>query len=505
MRIACVYTVDDYNRETISKPMATFSDIPFGISIIATILQQQDHEVDLFVVSRATDLNEVLGSYIAEKQPGMFCLTAVSSQFQMIERVADFINKTDSNIYVVLGGHHASLAPENAIASPSIDAICVGEGDQAVLELAAHVASNPGPPAGISNLWIKDPETGAIEKCPRNPFNEDLESLPHIDRTMWEPWIVDPEEEVSILVGRGCPYKCTYCSNHAMAVLSPGKYVRYRAPSDMIAEIEGVTQQYPGLRNIYLEVETIGASMWDAMELFEALAEYNSERPVQLNFRMNLAIHSSFVKSEEKVRQFLSFCKKANVVGLNVGLESGSERIRKIMKRPNYSNAEIISFSAMAKEYGINMSLYVLIGLPDETPKDFMETVGVIREIKPEIANLSIFYPYIGTDLYETARERGMIPSEGLEPEGERRRAILNLPEFPRWRLRFEYVVFSYRCYKGVWPLPKILARMFKSYIAPYPGLESIWRFVHTHSRLFSSIKRQYAPSGRSGVLRVNP
>ena len=114
-----------------------------------------------------------------------------------------------------------------------------------------------------------------------------------------------------------------------MEVLSPGKYVRYRSPADMIEEIEEVRAQAPDVGSIYLEVETIGASIWNALDLFEALAEYNSRRPKKLEFRMNLAIHSSFVKKGEKVREFFEYCRKANVVCLNVGLETGSERFER--------------------------------------------------------------------------------------------------------------------------------------------------------------------------------
>lgn len=501
MNIGCIYSVDDY--ETVEKPLSTLSDIPFGISIIATILKESGNDVDLLVVSRATVIKDLLGSYIADKNPRMFCLTAVSSQFSTIENVAQVIKEIDPTIYVLLGGHHASLAPDNAIQSPHIDAICMGEGDKAVLDIVSQVAAGTSVPSNINNLWIKDKATDSIEKCPRNPFNEDLESLPHVDRTMWEPWIVSPEDEASVLVGRGCPYKCTYCSNHAMALLSPGKYTRYRSPADMIAEIDGVSNQYSGLRDIYLEVETIGASMWDATELFSALADYNSGRSEKLNFKMNLAIHSSFVKNEDKVREFLGYCQRANVVGLNVGLESGSERIRKIMRRPNYSNQEIATFARMSREHGISLSLYVLIGLPDETPKDFKDTVAMVREMQPDRVDLAVFYPYVGTDLYETAKERGMIPPHALEPAGERRKAILDSPDFPRWRVRFEYIVFWYSAFKGHWPLTKILYRMGRAYIAPHPRLESAWRTLNNGSRFFRSLKKKYAPSGASGVIRT--
>ena len=142
------------------------------------------------------------------------------------------------------------------------------------------------------------------------------------------------------------------------------------------------------------------------------------------------------------------------------------------------------------------MSLYVLLGLPDETPADFMETVKVVRQIQPDSVLLAIFYPYVGTDLYETCRERGLIPADGLEPAGERRRALLNLPEFPRWRLRLEYIIFWFRTYRGIWSMPKIAARMGRSYLAQSPRLDSIYRYLRTRSRFVGSLRREYTPGG---------
>lgn len=280
-----------------------------------------------------------------------------------------------------------------------------------------------------------------------------------------------------------------------MAALSKGKYVRYRSPENMIDEIETVCRQYPELRRVYLEVETIGASITKALGLFEALAKYNSSRPEKLAFRMNLAVHSKFMKDEEEVREFFVYCQRANVVGLNIGLESGSERIRKeVLRRAHYTNVELIRFTSMAMEYGIKTILFVMIGIPGETPADFSETVDVIRRIQPETVFSSIFYPYVGTDLYNTAKAGGAIPAGGLDGRGERRKATLDLPGFPKWRVRFEYVALWYRVYHGTWPLPKIFAHMARAYIAPYPRLESAYKYARSHSKLVAVVKRKLSP-----------
>jgi anaerobic magnesium-protoporphyrin IX monomethyl ester cyclase len=266
------------------------------------------------------------------------------------------------------------------------------------------------------------------------PFNKDLDTIPHVDRTIWEPWVANPHEEASFLVGRGYPYKCTYCSNHAMEELAERKYVRYRSSEDMISEIEFLTGQCPRMKHIYLEIETVGADIVKGIDLFEKLAEYNSARKEKLSFRINLALHSNFVRVEDKFRKFLELCQKANVTALNVGLESGSERVRRqILKQPRYTNEELIGFCRTAREYGVATSLLILMGVPGETFKDYLETVRVVGDLQPEDVQLSIFYPYLGTDLYNVAVEQGVISAGGTEPSNERHRATLELENFPKW------------------------------------------------------------------------
>jgi radical SAM superfamily enzyme YgiQ (UPF0313 family) len=221
-----------------------------------------------------------------------------------------------------------------------------------------------------------------------------------------------------------------------MEELADGQYVRYRSPEDMISEIDTLTRQYPRMKHIYLEIETVGADIAKGIDLFEKLADYNNGREKKLSFRINLALHSNFVRNEEKSRKFLELCQKANVNSLNVGLESGSERVRRqILKRPRYTNKELISFCKTAREFGVATSLLVLMGVPGETFNDYLETVGVVRDLQPEDVQLSIFYPYLGTDLYNIAVEQGVIPEGGTEPSNERHRATLELPDFPKWRI----------------------------------------------------------------------
>jgi len=488
MKIGCVYTVE--RGATGEKPLPFAMDIPFGMAIISTVLKRAGHEVQLLVFSPRSHYAEVIATYIQTHRPKLFCLTAVSTQFGFVREIARLVKRLDPSIFVILGGHHASLDSEDAIKTPDFDAICVGEGDRSVIELAQRIEAHE-PVTGIHHLWLKRAD-GSIEKNPPSPFDQDLDSLPYIDRQMWEPWIAEPDKYPSVLLGRGCPFRCTYCSAHAMQRLAEGRFVRMRSPENIIGEIADICARYPSVDNVYLEVETI-AHQKEAVPLFAKLAELNAGREQALSFGVNFTVTSTFIKNEEHCREFLLMLKRANVVYLNIGLESGSERLRRdVLRRPKYTNAEFLQFCRIAREYGVQLDFYVLIGIPGETPADFKETVQLVRAAKPKMVQLSVFYPYLGTDLANVALERGLVTRDSLSPDLERARAALDLPTFSRRRVRLEYVLFWFKVYRGVWPVSRILAATVEGIIAGSPRLWSAYSRLKEESRVVKYIRGRY-------------
>jgi radical SAM superfamily enzyme YgiQ (UPF0313 family) len=431
----------------------------FGISYISALLKKHGNSTKLLVTSKIAGgkNKKIIDKAIKKFFPELICFTSVSTEIRFISDIAKYIKKHYPHIYLLIGGPHASLNPDETI-NESFDMLCIGEGEYPALELARQL-ENGEDPSGIQNLWIK--KGSRIEKNPQRPFLKNLESLPFPDREMWKEWTdEDIDARLPVLLGRGCPFQCTYCCNHALKNIAEGTYVRFRTPENIIQEIRGLALQYPGKEDFYLEVETIGTSKKWVLELCSGLQELirTVGRPLYFGTNLRVTPNADFEAIFEAFQ-------KSNFRFINIGLESGSEKVRREILKRYYSNEDIIKTVRLARKYGLKICFYNMIGLPGETMSDFQETVKINRECLPDWHYTSIFYPYPGTHLYEVCKNQGLL--EKLPPEHlmERNKAALDLPGFPRKQVQKSFSWFDYYVYKGKRPLPLVLTKVMISVI----------------------------------------
>ncbi|MBL7177012.1 MAG: B12-binding domain-containing radical SAM protein [Desulfobacteraceae bacterium] len=482
LRCLCIYTSDPFSNTDLSisfldKPLQSPMFIPFGISYIATSLKRTDHTVRLLALGNRKGSVDKLRMELNRQKPELVCLTAVSSKYHFVRSLARVIRLRCPNAYILIGGPHATLNPESVIREDCFDAVCIGEGEKAVALLAGQLA-NGGHPSDINNLWIKFGKQ--IQKNPQDPFMADLDALPHINRGMWDEWIAEKTlHGPSILVGRGCPNRCTYCSNHALAKKGTGKWVRVRSPEDIVKELETVVKHYPDVNFVYLEVEDLSTNLEYALALCSRLETFNAKRDKPIGFGVNLCVRRRTIEDEGLFRRM----KRAGFVFINVGLESGSERIRnEILRRPKYSNDDFVQFCDLARKYGIEVNVYVLIGLPGETGVDLKATIDCLKRSNHSSLIPSIFYPYPGTDLYQKMKEQGLLKNNALlDANQERYRARINYPGLSRKRIQWTLMTLFFRVYSGKWSLRRRFYVCVFSALYVYPRLRFLQKIFPTN------------------------
>jgi len=454
MKVMFIYSLED--TQSISKPLLSWTKIQFGISYISSVLKADGHQTQLIILGSNNwwrDSVKQVHAMMEEFSPQIICLTAVSSQYRFVKRIASMIKLQWPDKYLILGGVHATLNPAEAMRD-SFDAVCIGEGEYPTLELCRQIEAS-GCPQGIANLWVRSAD-GKIERNAPRPFLQNIDSLPFPDRTMWLSWMYDQQgSELVVLLGRGCPYGCTYCSNHALKKAAPGKYVRFRSPENIIKEVDFLHTTYPNCSRIFFEVESIALDRSWLMEFCKQLEAFNTTIDNSMSYGCNFRISPQSIN--DKV--FLAL-KKANFYKVNIGLEAGSERIRREILKRDYSNKDFLDVATMARKMGLKIIIFNMIGLPSETYADHMETVSLNRQCQPDGHYTGIFYPYPGTELYDMCIREGLINTI-IDDRLERKQPVIDSPYFSKPQIRKAYTWFNYHVYKGYKPLWWILMRTF--------------------------------------------
>ncbi|MFH1130452.1 MAG: radical SAM protein [Pseudomonadota bacterium] len=449
VKILFVFSVEVAKK--IETPLETLDSLHEGISLISAVLKANHHQARLLVLGRNEEIANwrLVDKVVDDFQPKVIAFTAVATTYPYMAKVAYHIKEKHPDVYSIIGGPHVSLNPEEAI-TDGFDAVCIGEGEFPMLELVSQL-SRGKIPANIPNLWIRRGDQ--IEKNSPRPWLQDLDSLPFSDRDIWLEWLSKKTHiRPTVTLGRGCPFQCSYCSNHALKKLAAGEYVRFRSPNLIVEEIESLLERWPNATTVYLEIENIGLGKGWVQELCTNLRALNSKRNTPVAFGCNLRITPT-LKAEELFALF----QESNITFVQIGLESGSERVRNEILRRRYSNEKVIQTVEIARKYGIQVILFNLIGVPGETYEDYLETVRINRICQPDAHFTSIYYPYPGTDLYEKCKREGLLNSEIADSAKERRVAILDLPGFSKKQIQKAYTWFEYNVYKGKKPLPKIL------------------------------------------------
>jgi radical SAM superfamily enzyme YgiQ (UPF0313 family) len=313
----------------------------------------------------------------------------------------------------IFGGPHPTYFPE-FVEEPGVDAVCIGEGEGAILELA-DLLEKGAPLTGVRNWWFK--QNGSIERNPVRPLEDNLDLIPFPDRELlFKADAFTRQSGIKhFITSRGCPYDCTYCFNHALAEVYQGKGRRLRQMSvdKVIEEVKWVQERYPLQFVVFLDDLFIVYVDW-LRELAEKLP-----REVGLPFFCN-------VRANLVTPRKIELLKRAGCASVGMGLETGEPKLRNEILKRNLSDEQIIEASRLIREAGIQLLTTNMVGLPGGTLADDFETLALNHACRPAYANAFLYQPYPRTELGEYARENGYVEGdlEDIDPSAWERSVL---------------------------------------------------------------------------------
>ena len=378
---------------------------------------------DLHIQKNKTDPADDLRKKIIEFSPDLLAVSCTETTFL---RGLQLVAKTrDMGIRNIFGGVFPTFAPKIVIGYEVVDMLCVGEGENAIVDLADRISKRQDY-SDVTNLWVKK-KNGDIRK---NPITKpvDINQLPAItdigifgEKRFYRPMGGKIRRLLPVETHRGCPYTCAFCGSPAQNRLYDGTGTFFRKKSIELVkqEIEHHIKTWK-VEYLFFWADTFLA--WSPKEFEEFCDMYQD---IKLPFWCQTRTETI---SEYKF-------KKLKDIGLNrisFGMEHGNEKFRKDVVKRHYSNKQAIELMKIPTELDITYSVNNIIGFPGETRELAFDTVEMNRNFKSDDSSCSTFIPFAGTELRKLAESQGLITPDVICNRSHfNEQGILDMPQ---WR-----------------------------------------------------------------------
>ena len=366
---------------------------PYGLGYIATELQKR-YDVKIIDAVYNNYVVEDILRIIAEEQPVAVGINIFSVNLEIVKSI---IEKCPTKTKFIVGGKSTRFLYNDIIKFNTANEInvTIGEGEYITGDIVeGTVYEKPLVAAEKRNVYLVNNNSKYF------PHNLDLVKLNREffkDRAILNPY---NELEESIVTSRECLYNCAFCGG-ARSVNTDVR-VRVRSKENIIEELEYIYNHNPNTQSIRVLDDLFlknRDSIVDAIDIFK-----------KFPFNWRAMSHVLSLKGNEDLFSSLqqSGCKE-----LEIGIESGSDRIRKeIHKAGSVDDIKLVVKKLL--EAGINVKGYVMYGLLNETEEEAYMTYNLVNELVSYSINTPgkfrasafQFRPYHGTELYNKINQQ---------------------------------------------------------------------------------------------------
>lgn len=375
---------------------------PLGMAILASMLRLHKHEVKLFdLEALRSTVQEQITSFTSFS-PDIIGVFGTSPINKRIKETIAALRYNFPTAKIIVGGPHATLFPDDFLENgESIDYVFRGEAEFSIVEFANQISlyDDVKFPDRIEGIVYKTGQQ--IYKHPVVPKVKDLNELPFpsYDLLPLERYFEtgSTEKVITMMTSRGCPYDCIYCADPVLY----GHKFRSRSARNVVEEMKYLSSQHQ-IKHIVFYDANFNADIERVREICKLLIA----EKLDLTWRAR-------VRADKIDRESVKLMKEAGCTELSLGVESGSEKVLKVIHKKESRN-EIRNAFEIIKEFDIWLVGYFMFGIPGESPSDAEETIKFAIELDPDWALFSIATPLPGTEFLRQAKQSKWIISDDL-------------------------------------------------------------------------------------------
>jgi radical SAM superfamily enzyme YgiQ (UPF0313 family) len=366
---------------------------PFNLGYLASSLEIDKHQVDIFDGTLRNALEEDFLEYIAVFKPGIIGITVMSRGHNKVKKLISAI-KAKFKIPVVIGGPQVTAFPEIVVRDLGADFAIVGEGELTIRELARYLEGNNKKYEEILGVayFREDKEVRVNE---RRPLIKDLDAIPfpawHLippDKYRMVP-ILAPAKNfppAPLMTSRGCPHRCTFCASNVTWQYR----MRMRSPQNVITEIKLLRDQF-GVKEILISDDNFTAS--------KKYAESVCDRIIEENLGISWQC-SSGVRVDKLDLRLLKKMKAAGCYSVGLGIESGNQAI--LDKAHKKLDLAIVKNALRdLKRAGIKSYGFFIFGFPEETHATAQDTINFAVNNDFDRVWFNVLTPYPGSEIFD--------------------------------------------------------------------------------------------------------
>jgi anaerobic magnesium-protoporphyrin IX monomethyl ester cyclase len=383
-----------------------------GYMSMASVLKKSGHTVEIFIHNQSSSDEYI--EEIKKFNPGIVGFSVLSPTMPWALHISRLLKK-EINTLTIFGNVHAIINPE-IINEEGIDIVCISEGELPIAELAECIDLGRTF-SHIKGLWIKSKDGIIKNNLPDKVLN--LDELPFSDRSIYDKYFFFRHSKyIRVSNGRGCPFRCTFCSNAFLAnIFDPKQYVRKRKPELIIHELENLVKERKPKFIFFLDEVFWVDKNW--LYIFLKLYKEKINIPFTANYRWGGGV------SEDDVR----LMKEANLKSLVVATETGDETQRMVLFNKKVKDDEILKLSVWLKKYKIDFVISAFFGVPGDTIDDHIKRIKFFSKIKATYLWTTFFQPYPGLALTESTLVKKYLPQNKVFDLTLHHNCYLNIPD----------------------------------------------------------------------------